>query len=67
MTGIVVCDSNFVDFVKKVLNFSIAFEKVYNEKIIASRILDILKDMIRSELLTGISSNLVTDTSGLLR
>lgn len=46
---------SFLKLMKAILNFAIAFEKEYNEKLVTSRILSIVKDMLDSDFLTGIS------------
>lgn len=46
----------FVDFMKRNLNFAISFEKTYMEKFVASRTLNVKKDVMVSDLLTGMNS-----------
>lgn len=48
MTRIMRRDSMLLDLMKKNLNFAIAFRKTYSEKLVASRIVDIVKDVIGS-------------------
>lgn len=50
----VVChDSTFLDLVKNILDFVIAFEKEYRERLVATCTVDIVKDMKASAFLTG--------------
>lgn len=49
-------DSLFVGVKKTVLNFSITLESEYNETFVSARIVNILKDMMLSDLLTGMST-----------
>lgn len=41
---------------KAILTFPIPFEKECNEKLVSPRIVDIVKDVISSDFLTGISA-----------
>lgn len=56
VTGTVCPTSNFVDLTKTSLNFAIAFEKDYHEKFVTTRIVGIVKDMVYSDFLTGMSA-----------
>lgn len=51
MTDIVCRELTFVDLVKKLLTFATRFEKGYDEKFVATGIVDIVKDMICSDFL----------------
>lgn len=44
----------FVDIMNKILNFSIALKKNYNQRLFVTRVVDIVKDMMGSDSLTGI-------------
>lgn len=55
LTGILRFEITFLNLVKTVLNFTLAFEKEYDEKFIITRIADILKVMIGSGTLTSIT------------
>lgn len=57
-TGIVRLDSMFVDLMKNILTFGNAFEKEYNEKLVATSIVNIVKGMMGSAYLAGMSSQL---------
>lgn len=54
--GTVRRDSTFVNLMKKTLNFSISFETEHNKKFVATHIVDIVKDIMRSEFLTVMSA-----------
>lgn len=56
VTGIVRSDSTFMDLIKTIFNVSILFQKDYHEKLVATRTLDILTDMMGSDFLTGMSA-----------
>lgn len=56
MTDIVRRSSTFVDLMKTIFNFAIAFKKEYNEKCFAICVLDAVKEMMSSERLTRISA-----------
>lgn len=56
VTGDVGHDTTFVDLMKTILHFSIAFEKVYNDMLFATRIVDVVKDMMSSDFLAGMSA-----------
>lgn len=49
VVGIVRRDYLFVDFMKIMLNFAIAFDNEYKENFIIARTLDIVKDVIGSD------------------
>lgn len=51
VTGILRCDSTFVNLMKTVMNFAVTFEKCYGEKFVATSTLDTVKDMIGSHFL----------------
>lgn len=55
VTGIMHRDFTFEDLMRPILNFSMSFEKAYNEKFVVARIVDTLKDMIDSDFPTEIS------------
>lgn len=55
MTSIVHGLCKFGDQMKKVLDFAVRFENMYREKSAAVYILDIVKNVISSESLTGMS------------
>lgn len=48
-------DSTFMDRMKRILNFVIAFRKAYNEMFGAAGIEDIVKDMMGYDFLPGVS------------
>lgn len=56
MSSVVNHESTFLNLVKTVLNFAIAFEKEYDEKFVATGVVDIAKDMIGSDILTRMCS-----------
>lgn len=56
VTGSMCLDSTFVELMKISLKFVIAIEKEYNERFVATRISDIVKDMMSSGVLAGISN-----------
>lgn len=56
VTGIVCLYSTFGDLMMTVLNFSIAFQKKDNQKLVLIRIVDIVKDMMGSHFLTEMSA-----------
>lgn len=47
-------DYTFVDLLKNILNFSFAFPKEYNEKLIVTATVDIAKNMMGSKSLAGV-------------
>lgn len=49
-------DSTCVVLMEEILNSAIAFEKEYKEKFVAARIVEIMKDMRGSDLLTEMST-----------
>lgn len=49
-------DSIIVYIMETILKLAIAFEKKYTEKLVATRIVYILKDVIGSDFLTRISA-----------
>lgn len=57
MTGTVHHDSAIVDLMKTVLNFAVAFEKKYSEKLAETLILKILKYLTDFYFLTGMSTH----------
>lgn len=56
VTRIVHHDSKFVNFMKTILNITIAFEKEYSEKLVATGIVAIVKEMMASDFLTGMGA-----------
>lgn len=44
----------FIDTMKTIFNFAVAFENKYCEKCAATHNVDIVKDMMDSDVLTGI-------------
>lgn len=56
MTRIVRHDSTFVVLIETILNSSIASGKEYKQKLVPTRIVDIVKEMMGSECLTGMSA-----------
>lgn len=56
VAGIMLCESNFVDFMKTILNFAITLEKENKKHFVTTRIGDIVKDRMCPELLTEISA-----------
>lgn len=55
VTGIARCDSTFVDLTKKILTLAIAFGEEYNEKFVVTRVVHIVKDMMGTDVLAGMS------------
>lgn len=55
VTGMVCSDFSFFYFMRKIMNLSIEFKKEHNEKLGATRIVDILKDMSGSDFLIKMS------------
>lgn len=53
VTKFVCRDSLFVDLMKTVLDFAILFKEKYNEKLVAARIMEMRKDIIDFDILTG--------------
>lgn len=56
LTGIVYRYSTFVDLIKTILNFSNPFEKKYNWNLFETHIVNSVKDMTGSHILTGMSA-----------
>lgn len=56
MTGIARCHCMVVDTMNKILNVAVAFQKEYNEKLVATGIFEIVKHMIGSHFLTEMST-----------
>lgn len=56
LTGIVYRDSKLLDFIEPILNFAITSKQKYHLKLAATRNMDVVKDMISSDFLTGMSS-----------
>lgn len=52
LAGVVHHDMTVVDLVKSILNFAIAFEKEFNKNFVTTGILDIVRDMMCSIILT---------------
>lgn len=48
-------DCKFVEVMKKFLNSAILFEREYNQNLVAARIVDIVKGLMGSDFLIGIS------------
>lgn len=56
----------FLNLMKIILNFAVTFEDEYNERFIATRIVDTVKDMIGSDIWTGMSAQSYYQYIGLL-
>lgn len=55
MTGILHSDSTSMNLMKNTPNLAIAFEKERSEKFVATRIVDIVENMMGSGFLTGMN------------
>lgn len=49
-------DSVFVILIKSILNLTVAFQKWYNDKFVAARVMEIVKDKMGSDFLKGMSA-----------
>lgn len=56
VTGVVHRESMFVVLMKKILNFASVFEKKHNKTLLSTHIVYIVKNMMRSEILTETST-----------
>lgn len=56
VAGIGLHDFTFLDVMKTILHYSVVFAKAYTGKLVAARIVDIAKDMIRSDFHTAMSA-----------
>lgn len=54
LAGVVCGDSTYMDFMKTVLNFFVAFKKEYNKSFVAVHIVDVARDVMSSNFLTAI-------------
>lgn len=56
VTRIMCHDAKFLTLMEAMLNFTIAFEKEYSERLVATRNLDIVKSMTGSDFLAGMTT-----------